>query len=61
MLLGKYYLYTCKVKDAVPSLIAFKKIVRLRYLTEKGRSVYKGCIVEFERNWLEYKELFEEV
>lgn len=59
IMLGKYYLYTCKIKDTLPSLIAYKRIVRFRYLVEKGQNVYKCSTVDFYRDWLLYRGLLE--
>ena len=59
IMLGKYYLYTCKIKDTLPSLIAYKRIVRFRYLVEKGQNVYKCSTVDFYRDWLLYRDLLE--
>ncbi|XP_070180397.1 uncharacterized protein [Littorina saxatilis] len=57
ILLGKYYIYKCKLQGSVPLLSGFLKILKQRYYIEKKLNFIRNRNVEFLSEWLPYANI----
>lgn len=55
LLLGKYYIYTCKFSETIPNADVYLKLFKYRYRIEKGYS--ERNINKFDLDWMPYKAL----
>ena len=57
VLLGKYYIYQCRLRETLPSFLVFKTVVKNRYLIERYRMYVDGKSHKFRLDWLPYELL----
>ena len=55
VILGKTYLWTCRCKGIIPIFYHFKKILEIKYETEKYIAFKTNKIRQFKKKW----EMFE--
>ena len=60
ILLGKFYIYKCKLQNTTPSIVAFQNVVKHRYKVEKHSHFLKGTLCEFEQLWHPYLTLVQD-
>jgi len=51
VILGKTYLWTCRCKGINPSFNHFKKILEIKYETEKYKAFKANKISQFKKKW----------
>ena len=61
LLLAKYFIYKCKVKNVQLNITHFKNEVKQRYMVEKHIHFSKNCLNKFFTKWSMYRSLFENV
>ena len=60
LLLGKWYLYKCKMDKSVPQISVFKRHLMSRYKIEEYNARLKNTLFNFELKWFQYKPIFME-
>ena len=59
ILFAKFYIYKCKLQNAIPQYNTYLQQLKSRVRTEKYSAITCHKLTEFERNWLQYKYLLE--
>ena len=59
ILIGKFYVYTCRLQETLPNFIAFTSIVKDRYSIERYRCFTHGLGHKFRLAWFPYLSLVE--
>ena len=57
ILLAKWHIYKCKLLNTSPQVMAFKNILKSRYVIEKYSSAIQCNSTKFASNWLMYLPL----
>ena len=61
ILIGKYYVYCCKVKNTVPNINVFLHIARRRFKVERQIAISKGVYHKFVTTWSLYFGFFDRI
>ena len=58
ILLGKWYVYKCKIEKHIPSVYTFTRLLEFRYRIEKHNALLDNRLSKFNVEWNFYKLLF---
>ena len=58
ILLGKWYIYKCKVDKCHPQLSVFKSHLVKRYKIERHNAKLNGTLFSLDLKWFQYNALF---
>ena len=59
ILYAKFFIYKCKLDNKLPTLQAFRPIIKHRYILEKYKAVVNCRLAEFYQAWMPYDFLVE--
>ena len=59
LMLAKFYIYTCKIREEIPQIRVFKRLLKARYEIEKYIAFINLDSVSFHTKWQYYKQLID--
>ena len=60
ILLAKYHIFTCKIKESTPNMRIFERIVKQRFVIERFNATLDNNTGKFNMLWRLYKPFFQE-